>query len=341
MPTAGDRAVEGARAAHRRKQVLERLAAAVDFWIVFNARLSQRPGPWIALHRLLSGPLLLRVGRQLLELEHAGERIRIRCRTRFAQPVAALLGAGSPVWPGESGAIAVDPDLEVIQVHPWAARWWRRRGWLTVPAFVRYQGRIDAVPPRRISKSLRGNLARARRSGFRPRRGQGADWDRARGMAETWGRARFGVDVWLPPEHAWRRMRRHGRLIMIGDGRRDVAMAVVVSAAGGKEAWFASIGLAGGDRSLLRAGALTASYAAAADDARRRGEAILDTGRCSPRADDPIATYKRRWGLGPTVDPLSPLFALRARTPAGERFLGALPLWALGAGGELQRIGPI
>jgi hypothetical protein len=135
-------------------------------------------------------------------------------------------------------------------------------------------------------------------------------------------------------------MRRHGRLIMIGDGSRDVAMAIVVSAAGGHEAWFASIGIAGGDRSLLRAGALTAAYVAAVEEARRSGASTFDAGRCSARADNQIAAYKSRWGLHPTVDPLSPLYGLRARTPAGKRFLAALPLWALDAGAVLRRVGP-
>ena len=339
MPTAGDRVVRGAPAALDPERVLERLAAAVDFWILFSARLSRRPGPWIVLHRLLSVPLLLWVGRYRLELEHAGERIRVRCRVRFAQPVEAVLGAGRPVRAGEPDTREADHDLEVVQVHPWAAGLRRRRGWLTVPAFVRYRGPIDSVPPRRLSKSLRGNLARARRSGFRPREGGGADWDRARAMAESWGRARFGSEVWIPPGHAWRRMRRHGHLIIIGAGGRDVAMAIVVAAGGGGEALFASIGVAGGDGALVRAGALTAAYSAAVEHARRSA-AIFDTGRCSPRADEGIAAYKRRWGLRPTIDPLSPLIALRARTPAGKRFLASLPLWTLEAGPVLRRVGP-
>jgi hypothetical protein len=127
---------------------------------------------------------------------------------------------------------------------------------------------------------------------------------------------------------------------MIGDGSRDVAMATVVSAGGGSEAWLGPIGLAGGDHALLRAGALTAAYAAAVEEARRIGATTFDSGRCSARADDQIAAYKGRWGLRPTADGLSPLYALRARTPAGKRFLAALPLWTLGPGAELHRVGP-
>jgi hypothetical protein len=140
-------------------------------------------------------------------------------------------------------------------------------------------------------------------------------------MAESWGRVRFGADVWLPPEHAWRRMRRRGSLLMIGNGRGDAAMAVVVPGRGGRDAWFASLGVTDGDTALVRDGALTATYAAVAEHARAIGAEVLNAGRCTPRADDPRGFYKARWGLRPTHDPLSPLYAVKAPTPRGERFL--------------------
>ena len=322
----------------RLEGALTRCIAALDYWILFTVRLSQRPGPWIALHRLLSVPLLLRIDQHRLELEQGGGRIRVRCRTRSSQ-LGGLLPGAAAAEAGSAAAANPDPDLEIVQVHPWTAPWWRRRGWLMVPAFVRYQGSLDSVPPARPSKLLRRNLARAVRSGFRPRPGDNADWERARAITESWARARFGSDVWFPPEHAWTRMRRHGRVIMIGDGARDVATVIVVSAGGG-EAWLGPLGIAGGDHALLRAGALTAAYAAAVEMARRCGASTFDSGRCSARADDGIAAYKRRWGFRPNADPLSPLYALRARTPAGERFLATLPLWTLGPGAALRRVGP-
>jgi hypothetical protein len=145
-------------------------------------------------------------------------------------------------------------------------------------------------------------------------------------MVESWAELRFGDQRWLPPEHAWRRLRRHGRLIVIGNETRDVAVAIVVPGRGGREAWFASLGVAGRDASLLHAGALTAAYAAAIEEARRIGAETFDSGRCSARARDPIAAYKTRWGLRPEPDPLVPVYALRARTPAGERCLARLPI---------------
>jgi hypothetical protein len=121
-------------------------------------------------------------------------------------------------------------------------------------------------------------------------------------------------------------MRRHGFLLMIGDGARDVAMAVVVPARGGREALFAVLGVADGDAALVRDGALTAVYAAVAEHARATGAKILDCGGCTPRADDPRGFYKSHWGLRPERDPLSKLHAVRALTPLGERFLEDRPL---------------
>jgi hypothetical protein len=85
--------------------------------------------------------------------------------------------------------------------------------------------------------------------------------------------------------------------------------------------WLAALGVAGENAALMRDGALTATYAAAAEHARAIGAEVLNAGRCTSRADDPRGFYKSRWGLRPTHDPLSPLYAVRALTPAGERFL--------------------
>jgi hypothetical protein len=297
---------------------LARLIGPIVYWIHFSARTGRCPRVWMALHRLMSVPLLLRPPERSLSVDG----LRISCRAVSGQ-LGWLLDGASMVEVAGPGP----GDLEVVQVHPWAAWWWRRRGRRVVPSFVLYRGQVHGIPPARPSKSLRGNLSRARRSGFVVRRGGGSrDWERARVMAESWGRVRFAADVWLPPEHAWRRLRRRGSLLMVGDGSRDVAMAVVVAARSGREAWFTSIGVADGDRSLVRAGALTAAYAAAAEHARASGAEVLDSGRCSARADDSIAAYKLRWGLRPAPDPLSPLYAVRALTPAGERFLHSRPL---------------
>ena len=332
VTAADNRAPGHGPATARLASLLARGVSAVDFWILFSARVSRRPALWIALHRLLAMPVLLRLRSHCFELGRGREHVRLRCRTRSPH-VAWLLAGGDTIRAADAGT--GDDDIEVTQVHPWTAWWWRRRGWLTVPAFVRYRAAMASIPPSRRSKSLRGNLARSRRNGLRSRAGGERDWAPAREMAGAWARARFGSEAWMPPAHAWTRMRRHGRLIVIGDGARDVGMAIVVRAAGGREAWFAALGIRDGDRALVRAGVSTALYAAALEEARRWGAPVFDSGRCSLRTDDPIAAYKRRWGLRESADPLSPVYAVRPLTAAGEQALAAMPLWVLGPRGRL------
>ena len=114
-------------------------------------------------------------------------------------------------------------------------------------------------------------------------------------------------------------MRRRGFPLIVSRRAQDVATAILVRGRGDRELWLASVGVA--DAGLMREGALTASYAAVAEHARAIGADFLNAGRCSSRLDDPRGFYKSRWGLRPSPDPLSPLYAVRALTPLGERFL--------------------
>ena len=98
-------------------------------------------------------------------------------------------------------------------------------------------------------------------------------------------------------------------------------MVVVVPGRGGREAWFAALGVADGDAALVRDGALTAAYAAAVEHARAIGAEVLNARSRHVPSRRPAGIYKSRWGLRPTHDPLSPLYAVRAVTARGERFL--------------------
>ena len=285
---------------------------------MFNTRVARFPGAWVLLHRVLSAPLLLRLQRSSLAIDG----VRVACRSRSDQ-LAWLIDGASLV---EDVAPSGPSDVEVVRIHPWKAWSWRRRGWLIVPSFVLYRAPVAAVPPARRTKSLRANLARARRSGFGARQGGPGDWPRAREMVESWARVRFGPRLWLPPEHAWRRLRRRGLPLMIGNGTRDVGAAVVVSGRGGREVWMAALGVSDGDAALVRDGVLTATYSAAVEHTRAIDADVFNAGRCTSRADDPRGFYKSRWGLRPSHDPLSPLYAVRALTPLGERFLEDRPL---------------
>jgi hypothetical protein len=288
--------------------------AALEYWILFSVRTARFPGAFVLLHRLLSVPLLLRLRRRSLAIDG----VQVMCRTRSDQLAWLLDGASFVEDTPSSGP----PDVEIVRIHPWAAWSWRRRGRRIVPSFVLYRGPAADMPPARPSNSLKSSLARAQRSGFAARDGDGArDWADAREMVESWAHVRFGTRVWLPSERAWRRLRRRGSLLMIENGARDVATAIVVRGRGGRDAWAVAVGVADGDASLMQDGALTACYSAIAEHARAIGAEVVDAGRATPRADDSIGFHKSRWGLRPSPDPLSPLYAVRALTPAGVGFL--------------------
>src|SRR3712207_8937939 len=73
-----------------------------------------------------------------------------------------------------------------------------------------YTTLFRSVPPPRPSKSLRANLATARRSGFVVR--TGSDWTSARAMAEAWARARFGDEVWIADRKSTRLNSSHANI---------------------------------------------------------------------------------------------------------------------------------
>lgn len=316
-----------------------RIVRMIDWWITVSVRLSRWPGAWIAIHRLLSLPLLARVPSAEAVV---GPGIRIRCLGRPPR-FAALLQQDSPGTPGSSRWLAAfvpagagDADVEARAVHPWAAGRFRRAGWTLLPEFVRYRAEVAGLAYSRVPKSLASDLRRVDRLGYvvsAASRGRGA-WRRfRRRMSEPYARRRFGPGAWLPPALTWSRLRLHGRLLTVRRDGEPVAGGVMVRVR--DEVWFAALGVRDGDPALVREGALVATYRAVCDLTRSSGAAVLDGGRCSGRTDDPIGRYKRKWGLRPTPDPLTPLVAVRPTTSAGARWLAALPRYAVTGDGVL------
>ena len=318
---------------------LTRCIAALDYWILFTVRLSRRPGPWIALHRLLSVPLLVEDGPAPVGARagRGADTHALPCPLELGSADFSRRGRAENPRGGCRGSRS--PDLEVVQVHPWTAPWWRRRGWLTVPAFVRYQGRARlgaARPPFE-------ELARKPRPGP-PQRLPPAAWRRRRlgarpgdgrvvGSSAVWLRCLVSPAARVEPDASPRsrdhdRRRRPGR----GDGDRCFV-------GGGGEAWLGPHRHRGRRPRAAARGSPDRGVCCGGRGGSAQRSVDLRQRPLLARADDQIAAYKRRWGFRPTADPLSPLYALRARTPAGERFLAAQPLWALGPGGALRRVG--
>lgn len=315
-----------------------RVVSIIDGWIHFSVRVSRWPGAWVLIHRLLSVPLLLR---QPVAEATVAPGLRIRClgrparfegllddEPRRSQGVRLLSALGS-------GSVG-DAPLEAREIHPWAAGRFRRSGWTLLPDFVRYRAAAGDMASPPFSKSLASDLRGIDRRGYAVSvapRGRGA-WRRFRQrMSEPYALRRFGPGAWLPPPPTWARLRLHGRLLTVRRDGDPVAGGVTVRAR--DEMWFAALGVLDGDPALIREKALAATYRAACDLARATGVAVLDSGRCSGWADDPVGWYKKKWGLRPAADPLAPLVAVRAATPAAARWLAALPRYAIDPHGAL------
>lgn len=311
----------------------------IDWWITVSARISRWPRAWVAIHRLLSLPLLARSPSTEAVV---GPGIRIRCLGRPPRFASLLQEEGTGV-PGRSRSLAAfrpagagAADVEVREIHPWATGRFRRAGWTLLPEFVRYRAEVTSLANSRVPTSLASDLRRVERIGYMvstASRGRGP-WRRfRRHMSEPYARRRFGLAAWLPPAFTWSRLRLHGRLLTVRRSGDPVAGGVIVPAR--DEVWFAALGVREGDPALVREGALVATYRAVWDLCRSGGVAVLDAGRCSGRTDDPIGRYKMKWGLRPTPDPLTPLVAVRPATATGARWLASLPRYAVTRDGVL------
>ena len=106
-----------------------------------------------------------------------------------------------------------------------------------------------------------------------------------------------------------RALRREARILFLEQEGRRVAGACVVCRDG--VAWVPILGVAGGDVERMRKGALAAAYAMTFEWAKAAGMQRINLGRTGAYGSDGIARYKRKWGLTPEDDPLSPLVAVR------------------------------
>jgi hypothetical protein len=295
----------------------------VNEWILIRVQVSSRARLWQMGHAALLLPLLLmpqsrryRVSRERHELRllFVGREERIRPLMRRLSARAAP--AGSPT---RRRAVALprtlrglDADLVAAEVHPWLAGAFRRRGWLILPELVRWRGLLADTPPAAPSKSLKADLLKVARGGYTLEESPGTpeDWREFEdGMVVPYARERFGEDAWIASPAMMRALRREARILFLEQEGRRVAGACVLCRDG--VAWVPILGVAGGDVETMRRGALAAAYAMTLEWAKAAGMQRINLGRTGGYGGDGIARYKRKWGLTPEHDPLSPLVAVR------------------------------
>ena len=317
---------------------------------VVPARTSPRASLWIAGYRVLHLPFATvgaaRRYRVSLDADHAsvvcvGRQERFRRLLTRVFDGRAQLEAVSPGWPlwNPQRFWPANAALVAVEVHPFFARRFRAARWLICPERVRWQGSLSRMPPAKPSKSLREDLLRVKRRGYTLEESTGSrrDWrEFERGMLLPYAQQRFGEEARQPAAGVLREVRKRGTLLfLIKEGRRVAGGCLIRN---GGEAWFAALGIKGGDIDLMRDGAIAGLYALLIDWANRLGMHRFDASSTCAFELDGLARYKRKWGMSPVREPLTPLIAVRA-DPTHEALRLALarqPFWIETEGDRLE-----
>lgn len=307
----------------RRGQVgwLERLLVKAQVPFYVGTRMSSRAGLWVLAYQALTLPLSLWKQVHHYRATVEGTEIRVvcvgRCK-RFRDLLNVLFGgvqASGPVeriggkkprWAWRPRRLrGLGASLVVVDLHPWLAAAYRRESWPLVPDSVRWQGDVDRLPPPRPAETLRSDMRKVERYGYRPEEADAdVDWaEFIEQMALPYARARFGEGAWFQSRRMLRRLRKHGRLLFVSRGDVRAAGGCVVSTP--SCLWLSLIGTKDGDERWVREGALSAVYFLTFDWARQQGFRRLDVGTTRPFPNDGVARYKAKLGFAPAPNPLA------------------------------------
>ena len=308
---------------------------------VLPARTSPRASLWIAGYRTLHMPFAAvgtaRRYRVSLDADDAsvvcvGRRQAFRqLLTRVFDGRAQLeeVGPGRPLW-NPRRPWPENAALVAVEVHPFFARRFRAAGWLICPERVRWQGPLSEMPPAQPSNSLREDLRRVKARGYTLEVSTGSthDWTQfEQQMLLPYAQRRFGQEARRPAPGLRREAAKRGKLLFLRhQGRRIAGMYMLCN---GSEAWFVALGVSGGDVDLMRDGAIAGLYALGIDWARRIGMRRFDASSTFAFELDGLARYKRKWGMSPVPEPLTPLIAMRV-DPTHEALRLAIerePFW--------------
>lgn len=304
------------------------MAAAEERFLVPTYSSSRGSLP-IAAHRGLALPFQLVgevrhrsvgfAGGRIAIVEIGREKLLRSLGTRlFGELPRATSALRLPLW---SPTLIVDPESDIVmaEVHRWMASRFRSAGWLIVPQSVRWQGSLDAIPPKDSSHGLLENMRKVRKQGFAIEQSSArADWEEFYStMVGPQALARHGAGAWVPSPLLMKDFARKGILHLITRGGERVAGICTVPR--GDTLWLAISGVRNGDPALLRLGAGVAILALTIEWARAQGFRALDAGRTGPFCNDGLQQFKRKWGLTPVVDPLSLVAAVRVQSPAARQ----------------------
>jgi hypothetical protein len=222
-------------------------------------------------------------------------------------------------------------DLLVATTTPALAPWFRRAGFLIVPAVVRLRATPAALlaEQARPSGSLQSDLQRLRRAGYRS---EILPYSRALSVTfyERYlvphALARFGEHAHLRTfEWCDRLFAAAGFALAVLLPGRDVPDVLALVVTSGDVPWLAWLGARDGDASVLRDGGLTALYELTIRFAHGRGFRLIDVGYGRPSRADSLVRYKWKWGFRPVVDAAQtleyPIKIVRPDSPPARRLI--------------------
>lgn len=220
-------------------------------------------------------------------------------------------------------------DVVVARVDVLSARWFPPDRYLRIPDWVRMTAAVPATGQRIASSQARRNERLARRHGL--------TWRISHDPRELaifidrdyrpYTSARHGDAAYLRPKGWFLRRFRRGGLIWIE--RRQEPVAGLTYDVHGRSLRRLAAACTRGDATLLRTGAMSATYLACFDLARTLGCDMVDLRNCRPCLIDGLLQAKQSWGgsIAQTDDVTHDLFFGWCRaTPSVIRFLSTSPL---------------
>jgi hypothetical protein len=106
---------------------------------------------------------------------------------------------------------------------------------------------------------------------------------------------RYGEKAYIRNFYYLRRSFKQGGLLWVIQNNKPIAGLIFKRR--GQVLQILALGTLNGERTLVKAGALTASYLFIIEHARELGCELIDFGGCRPLLNDGLLRYKRKWGM--------------------------------------------
>jgi len=190
-------------------------------------------------------------------------------------------------------------DLTIVRIDRVSAGLFFSRDYLAVPEWINLSFQVSEdlkIPPPR-NHSLKDDLRIVRRSNLHPHYSQKAsDFDRFYNeMYVPFIRRRYGEKAYIRNFYRLRRSFEQGGLLWVMQNNKPIAGLLFKRR--DRLLQILALGTLNGERTLVKAGALTASYLFIIEHAKELGCELLDFGGCRPLLNDGLLRYKRKWGM--------------------------------------------